>query len=392
MKNSEEESSSVSPDPGSYGVERIEVVLDNADGVFMGGQSIAGTVVLQLAKPIEVLGLRIRCKGEARVHFTDRSVGIRRKFAAEESYVHLQSYLFGDGETKSQLDSGAYPFSLELPEKIPCSFEGLYGRIRYSLRASLVVAEDVLLSSSILPFTLASLFDLNRDSLAPLPISENQSKSFIGQKEPLRMELALPVRGFVPGQSVPMEVTLKNESNVRVAKIRIVLKKVVTYHASDKSRRHKEIVVEIELPVSRACKSEEHFREEFDVPSIPPSGMAHCSIIDVRYALKVEACVDLGEWYYRMLQKNLKIRTSIIVGTVPLKNYEDVVERKAASPTDNGFDTLIPSDEQYERSQIYRSSKPDKDDPTGDEGDSDGEVSPYSPKYRVYKFNKSTKK
>lgn len=46
----------------------------------------------------------------------------------------------------------------------------------------------------------------------------------------------------------------------------------------------------------------------------------------------------------------------------------------------------------YEESQIYRSSKPSKDDPTGDEGDSDGEVKPYSPMYRVYKFEGSKQK
>lgn len=40
----------------SYGLERIDVVVDNADGVFMGGQTIQGTVVLQLSAPIEALG------------------------------------------------------------------------------------------------------------------------------------------------------------------------------------------------------------------------------------------------------------------------------------------------------------------------------------------------
>lgn len=36
---------------------------------------------------------------------------------------------------------------------------------------------------------------------------------------------------------------------------------------------------------------------------------------------KVEAYVDVSEWYYRMFQKNLKLRTNIVVGTV-LQNYE----------------------------------------------------------------------
>lgn len=192
-----------------------------------------------------------------------------------------------------------------------------------------------------------------------MPISEKQTKTFIGQKEPLSLELSMPVRGFVPGQTVPMEITVKNDSNVRVSKIRIVLKKVsftnghysltipqvqssiclfkvVTYHTREKSRTHKEIVVEIELPVTR--KEETHF-ERFDIPSIPPTGMHYCTVIDVQYALKVEACVDLTEWYYRMLQKNLKIRTHVIVGTVPLVNFDDAI----ADEQEKKFNGLLPT-------------------------------------------------
>ncbi|XP_023246509.1 arrestin domain-containing protein 17-like [Copidosoma floridanum] len=382
------------PDPASYGLERIDVVLDNANGVFVAGKTVTGCVRLRLRAPIDALGICVRCKGEARVRFTDRSAGIRRKFAAEEGYLHLEPYIFGDGESSSRVEvtgSCDYSFSLELPDKVPCSFEGLYGRIRYSIRASLVVARDVVFHSQVLPFSLVSTVDLNRDSLAPLPISESQTKRFIGQREPLWMELSLPVRGFVPGQTVPLLISLKNESNVRVAKIRIVLKKVATYHVKEvsKSRRHKEIVVEIELPVEGR---EQTIREYLDMPSVPPSGANYCGIIDVRYALKVEACVDLGEWYYRMLQKNPKIRTEIVIGTVPLDNYEDPLGRPTSGSTREYIHTHTPSEERlYERSQTYRSSKPDRDDPTGDEGDSDGEIHPYSPMYRVYKFDKTSK-
>ena len=101
----------------------------------------------------------------------------------------------------------------------------------------------------------------------------------------------------------------------------MVFFQVVTYYASEKSRKHKEIVTEIELAVSSKMET---VNEYYDIPSIPPSEMKNCSIIDVRYALKAEACVDLAEWYYLMLQKTLKIRTNIIIGTIPLQNYETV--------------------------------------------------------------------
>lgn len=46
----------------------------------------------------------------------------------------------------------------------------------------------------------------------------------------------------------------------------------------------------------------------------------------------------MSEWYYRMFQKNLKLRTNIVVGTVPLQNYEtpqkttDVAENFSLHP------------------------------------------------------------
>lgn len=106
---------------------------------------------------------------------------------------------------------------------------------------------------------------------------------------------------------------------------------VVLYSSSVKVRKHKEIIVEIEQPVDRET---EEYEANVDVPAVPPSGTI-CSLIDVRYTLKVEACVNVNEWYYRMFHKNLKIRTRVIVGTVPLSNYEDPMESSDDSQSDS---------------------------------------------------------
>ncbi|XP_012343200.1 arrestin domain-containing protein 17 isoform X2 [Apis florea] len=398
----------------SIGFRRIDIVLDHPQKVYYSGHQISGNVHLELDEPTNALGIRLKCKGEAQVYFTDRSAGIRRKFSAFENYLHVETYVVGDGKEKSVITGGVYPFSLTLPEKLPCSFEGRYGRVRYSIRALLDVTSIYRFSTNIIPFTVAPILDLNRDPLAPLPINIKQSKMYIGQTEPLTVSMSLPVRGYVPGQAIPITILMTNLSTVVVTKIRIVFKKVVSYHSTEKSRKHKEIIVEVEQPVN---KDSDTYDVTFDVPAVPPTGMIHCNIIDVLYTLKVEACVDVSEWYYRMFQKNLKLRTNIVVGTVPLQNYEtpqktaDVTEDFSLHPrcttatiteddtqplknserVERGRSSLSPVP-LYEKSQIYRSSKPDKDDPTGDDGDSDGEVKPYSPMYRVYKFKSSLKK
>ncbi|XP_076223710.1 arrestin domain-containing protein 17 isoform X5 [Nomia melanderi] len=268
----------------SIGFRRIDIVLDQPQQVYYSGQQISGHVHLDVSEPVNVLGIRLKYKGEAQVYFTDRSAGIRRKFSAFESYLHVETYLAGDGKEKSTITGGVYPFSLTLPENLPCSFEGRYGRVRYSIRALLDVTTIYRFSTNIIPFTVAPILDLNRDPLAALPINIQQSKVYMGQTEPISVSMSLPVHSYVPGQTIPIKIALTNPSTVAIKKIRVVFKKVVTYHATEKSRKHKEIVVEIEQPVN---KESETYDVLFDVPAVPPTGMIHCTIIDVVYTLKI---------------------------------------------------------------------------------------------------------
>ncbi|KAF3428675.1 hypothetical protein E2986_03404 [Frieseomelitta varia] len=308
----------------SIGFQRIDIVLTYPQKIYYSGHQISGNVHLDLDQPTSALGIRLKCKGETQVYFTDRSAGIRRKFSAFENYLHVETYLVGDGKEKSVITGGVYPFSLTLPENLPCSFEGRYGRVRYSIRALLDVTTIYRFSTNIIPFTVAPILDLNRDPLAPvsrklttngdiafaLPISVKQSKMYIGQTEPLSMSMELPVHGYVPGQTIPIKIVMTNPTTVVVTKIRVVCKKVT----------------QLFLQLFLTCLSTQVY--------LP----GHVTLATIAKL------------------------TRMFLPTVPL----------------------------YEKSQIYRSSKPDKDDPTGDDGDSDGEVKPYSPMYRVYTFTKSS--
>lgn len=62
-----------------------------------------------------------------------------------------------------------------------------------------------------------------------LPINIKQSKMYIGQTEPLTVSMSLPVRGYVPGQAIPITILMTNLSTVVVTKIRIVFKKVTLF-------------------------------------------------------------------------------------------------------------------------------------------------------------------
>jgi hypothetical protein len=57
-----------------------------------------------------------------------------------EEYFQISYYLLGSGNSgETELPAGAhsYPFSCALPPQLPCSFEGEFGYIRYTIKVTL---------------------------------------------------------------------------------------------------------------------------------------------------------------------------------------------------------------------------------------------------------------
>ncbi|XP_024944792.1 arrestin domain-containing protein 17 [Cephus cinctus] len=296
----------------AMGVSRFEVVLD--EEIYHGGSPISGKIYLDLDSSLKVRGIEIRYKGEGNVRWKHEGSGTHT-CKATESYLRERSYIYGNGEDESEIPEGnhVFPFNWNLPSNIPCSFESFYGKIRYSIKA--VVDRPWKFDYAIkVPFTVAPILDLNSIPLAREPVSEENSKVFGGSSETLTMTVLLPVRGYVSGQTIPVRVKLQNQSKVAVEKVHIFLEKDITYHAGEDHITRKEVVVEMKLNVI-----EEHGEGligKFRVPPLPPSIMPHSSIIDVSYKIKVEAQVE--GWFH----KNLKVKTDILIGTIPLLSYE----------------------------------------------------------------------
>lgn len=309
--------------------------------------------------------------------------------------------IYGNGTDNCELPEGehVFVFYCQLPINSPSSFEGDYGRIRYSIRATINrpwkfdhVAEQ--------PITVMAVFDLNRNALAAAPVVQPAGKSFWGHSKQLLMSVNLPVRGFVPGQILPIRVFLNNETKVKVTSIRVTLKQNVTFHARNKSRAVKMHVFKNEFPVQEGLGNEE-VPINLQVPAVPPSYLEFCRIIDLNYQLNVKARVKA--WYH----KDLKIPTEIIIGNIPLMSYQMPIsayqlhhehgdeEYPSQSqpphyqPPPPGFD--LPDGQPYgqlppptyEQSSALGRSK--RDNPV-DGPNNDGEVTKFAPLYPVYKF------
>lgn len=106
---------------------------------------------------------------------------------------------------------------------------------------------------------------------------------------PLIATISLPATGFVPGQGVPIQAEVENASNVTVNRLKILLRKVITFYTNTPRRdikKEKVVISELSVgPVERHGTNS--WSQTLNIPPLPPSNLVNCSLIDLDYEIKV---------------------------------------------------------------------------------------------------------
>ncbi|XP_034185991.1 arrestin domain-containing protein 17 isoform X1 [Osmia lignaria lignaria] len=314
------------------GLKDFRVVFDNPWSTYYPGQTVAGNIIVVLDSTKKIRGISVKVKGEANTCWTTDKQDMDERgqyrdgtqtVTGHEEYFETKYYLVGSasgGEIEIQSGEHKFPFQCVLPTNIPSSFEADFGHVRYTVKVTLdrPWKFDQEVKS---PFTVVSPLDLNQEQRASESVREEMSKTFCCLccgTPPLTVNYSLPVRGYVPGQSMPAKVNVENLSGVTVESVKLILCKIVTFRATTPTTDTKtEEIVVAEVgkgPVEGGATVE--YEQKLDIPPLPPSNLTNCRIIDLEYNLKVVAVVS--GWYHRNLSKN----TLIFVGTVPLVNYQ----------------------------------------------------------------------
>jgi hypothetical protein len=193
-----------------------------------------------------VSGLYFVVNGKAEAHWYEektRTVGSgdnRREetytidYSGEEVYLNTRSYLIGyEGKPGGYMPAGVhtFPFETTLPQKIPASFEGLHGNIRYNIEVFLDIPSRADLGHKV-PITVVQNDDLNEFPELKLPCKQEELKKFcclFCESEPLLLTVTIPCGGFTPGSTIPISIEYLNKSNVQIDETRINLKRIVTF-------------------------------------------------------------------------------------------------------------------------------------------------------------------
>lgn len=130
---------------------------------------------------------------------------------------------------------------------------------------------------------------------------------------PLYMITSIPQSGYVPGQSIVIDLELSNQSNVEVGETRFILRQVIQYHSQTPSTKTK---IEQEDIVKKYAGGADkfvnlRFQQTLVIPPTPPTNISICKVIHITYEVIVEAKTN-------GLHNSVVIKFPITIGTTPL--------------------------------------------------------------------------
>ncbi|XP_062563974.1 arrestin domain-containing protein 3-like [Armigeres subalbatus] len=311
---------------------------DNPQGVFQGGQTLTGSVVLRLDKPILVNDFRLVISGSADVRWNvlrsrQRSV----TYVGKEELLRAETKLIPQRDESTEIAAGVhvYNFASPIPLNVPTSFEGECGKIRYTVRAILdrPWKFDQTCTAA---FTVLKPLDLNHH-ISNLKVRKKQKliKTFCCwpcASNPLHIQVEIPMSGYVSGQKIPITVSLNNTSNTRVTGIKSSLQRKVSYisqHPKQKTRVMSKFLSNDWTAVTHDESAT--YLIELDVPEVAPTGK--CSVLVIEYLLVVIV-------YVSGLHLNSRVELPITIGTIPFPSSPTVSTTTATVSNEQTDETL----------------------------------------------------
>lgn len=314
---------------------RFEVIFDkNPLGIYYAGQTVKGRAIVHLEDKIPVKGVKLRIRGYAKVKWNENTAISKDTKQSplhgsyyrsdEERFFENTTDCFISKENISDLEIGThtYAFACHLPPMCPASFEGTYGRIRYTTKIIIEQPSMVNKSHSV-DLNVLQPLDLNRLPVLRIPANTEVLKNFCCGScwsKPLVLSLGLQQTGYVAGEVIDFAIKVANHSNIMVRHVRLDLNLVALY---SEIRRKEEWTEKIPIAKKEFGPFEAddfEVKDKVRIPATPSTSEEHSKIIKITYEVEVTAS-------YNGAHKSSSVSIPITIGNVPfIANLNGIAE------------------------------------------------------------------
>ncbi|XP_028270152.1 arrestin domain-containing protein 3-like [Parambassis ranga] len=259
----------------------------NEHDTFSQGDTITGSVILELQKEIKVESLFIKAKGDANVHWSERRNDRTYTYSSHRRYFKLKQFLIPQGSNDTVLPQGihVYKFSFTIPpDNMPSSFRGHYGKIVYQLEAKL--GRNWRLDGSAvkeLKFVSRSYPDLY--SRMSQQVGSTDKKMGLFSKGHTHMDVTLDKRAYAAGETVMIVAKINNSSSSDMTP-KFSLNRDVVYRANGRTK-HENTVCNKMADSCIKARTQKEVRCALQIPLDVMVSIQNCEIISVEYNVKV---------------------------------------------------------------------------------------------------------
>uniref|UniRef100_A0A3Q3XK72 Arrestin C-terminal-like domain-containing protein n=1 Tax=Mola mola TaxID=94237 RepID=A0A3Q3XK72_MOLML len=245
----------------------------NERGTFSPGDVLSGTVTVLISKETKVQCLSVSIKGKARVTWCERDGRATEVYGDKKRYFYFEHIILQDKNKGDGESSTVGEMCFHSPLDMPSSYEGKWGKIRYSLRAQLTQSIWLVLKAKTeFPFVTKSEF----------PFASKIS--FFGS-EKITMNVTSEKMGVKQGEATGVSVEVLNDSAHAVTP-KFYLCEKQTFAAQSKRLVHtNDILFGTGHPVP-AHTSHTVIKVLNVPPQLPPT-FFNCCMMKLEYRLKV---------------------------------------------------------------------------------------------------------
>ena len=266
----------------------------------MAGSVVSGNVILCIDKSEKIDKIDLLFSGKSYIFVSEYEQEYRNEKCShndsdQEEIIDLNTTLW-DGCTDPVLIAGthSFPFSIELPESLPTSFQmnskDLHGcYIMYTLRATVAKPKKKSYRSEV-PITITNELNINDPSFTGMQcVSGKKGKSGILRYLPtsgcVAMEVTTDHNGYCVGDSIAISVDITNTTKSKVSSLKATLIRNIMH----KDHYHENYCSAIQKVESNGSQTNMFLH----VPETSPS-ITNYNLLKVTYKLKVKLRMSNG--------------------------------------------------------------------------------------------------